>query len=247
MRCRLIGLATITALIAALAGCGGSATTRTITTTTTASTEPSPASTTTTTTPEVPQGVIATAMISVGQVECPLDPSSAQPQLEFYGSGFTTDRGFVTAAHVVSTCLDPVEGAVVVHFPQQPTGQFDSKVDYNDPTHDLALLGGGLGAPLEPAAPRVGEHLALIGFPGGESPAPVAVAGEVIATDQTVTLRSEEGPGETLSGGIAVDAVGAVHGDSGGPAIDAAGRVVGVIEGSDGTEAFLMPVGAAPW
>ena len=115
------------------------------------------------------------------------------------GTGFVTQGGIVTASHVVSSCAGAGPGSV-------SAGPFVVSVGANDPTLDLALmrLGPAGTAPplaLEAGLPSPGARVELIGSPGDQSgPGVRPIAGTVLATNAEVTLYSEAGASETLSG-----------------------------------------------
>lgn len=155
---------------------------------------------------------------------------------------------FVTASHVAARCVGGSMGA----------GDASVAITRDDVTHDVAVLQETDGGPpvvpralgLNTAAVRVGESVALIGYPVGPPSYPgkvgrplVAVLGTVLATGRQVTLPGENGTVETLSGAIEVSG-GVGPGASGGPAIDATGSVVGVIEGGNQSATYLTPAAA---
>jgi S1-C subfamily serine protease len=216
----------------------------------------SPSATTVPATPTTPTTTAATALVSRSTIlraeksvlpeSCESQSANANKGAIFAGTGFATSTGVITASHAVANCA---AGAVISFG--APTGT----VEVNDTTHDLALVSfhSTESHPptlrLEPAAPYVGEPLALVGVPGtaGDSTEGTfrVARGSVIATDQTARLTSAEGLRETLSDALLVSTSGVVPGESGGPAIDTAGKVVGVIEGYRNGVAILTPAADA--
>ncbi|MGV7671588.1 trypsin-like peptidase domain-containing protein, partial [Mycobacterium kansasii] len=86
-----------------------------------------------------------------------------------------------------------------------------------------------------------GEPVVAMGNTGGQGGTPRAVAGRVLAVNQTVQASdSLTGAAETLNGLIQFD--GAIQpGDSGGPVVNGAGQVVGM--NTAATENFQMSQG----
>ena len=160
------------------------------------------------------------------------------------GTGFATARGIVSALHVVAGCAN---GAAV------SLGGRSANLVATDPAHDLALLhesgfGPGEGPPrlgIETRRPKVGESLALLGFPGDRGELRV-LNGTIIGVDRSAALSSREGLHERLNDVISVDVEGLAPGESGGPAIDSSGKVVGVVEAGGRGFAYLTPVRDLP-
>ena len=82
--------------------------------------------------------------------------------------------------------------------------------------------------------------MALIGIPANGGTWRIT-QGLVDAVGVSPHLTSLHGVRETLSDAIVVLAHNVVPGESGGAAIDASGKVIGVIEGSNGTSVVLTP------
>jgi S1-C subfamily serine protease len=194
----------------------------------------------------VPASVIARVKRSVLPVSC-FDPNAGDG---FLGTGFRVGYGVVTASHVVSAC--PPSATIDL-------GYGDGAVLADDPTHDLALVtyreyrNGNTGPgpmPLqqESRRARVGEPVALLGFPGLSSLGNPfkrqvrVLRGTIAATNHTQLLESSDGERNLLRNTIEVAVVGVAYGESGGPAVDSAGKVVGVIVGSASGIATLTPV-----
>ncbi len=201
--------------------------------------------------PAVPESVIARAEASVIDAACSATGQNGV-QTAMLGTAFAIAPGnasvFVTASHVAARCVGGSMGA----------GDASVAITRDDVTHDVAVLQETDGGPpvvaralaLNTGAVRVGESVALIGYPVGPSSYPgktgrplVAVLGTVLATGRQVTLPGENSTVETLSGVIEVS--GSVGpGASGGPAVDATGSVVGVIEGGNELVTYLTPAAA---
>jgi S1-C subfamily serine protease len=105
-----------------------------------------------------------------------------------------------------------------------------------------ANIGGGVG---------VGEPVVALGNAGGQGGTPSAVAGKVLALNQTVSATDTlTGAEETLGGLIQADA--AIRpGDSGGPMVNSSGQVIGMNTAAtdsykmSGGQGFAIPIGTA--
>ena len=157
------------------------------------------------------------------------------------GTGIVIDPSGVvlTNNHVVS-------GATGISAFAIGTGQtYDVDVIGYDRTHDVAVvqLRGAGGLPTanigNSAAVAVGEPVVAMGNADGAGGTPSAVAGHVIALNQTVTASDElTGSTETLDGMIQSDTP-IRPGDSGGPLVNAAGQVIGM--NTAASENFKIP------
>lgn len=241
---RWIALAGV--LLMVVAGCGGQARTVTV-----VASDPAATGAPSTSRPAgpVPRPVTSRVEKSVLPVSC-FDPTAGSV---FVGTGFRVRTGVVTASHVLAACPP----ATTIGL-----GDGTGTVATNDPTHDVALVRYQIPEipansrnpdpkPLQRESRRayVGESLALLGIPAVPllgspfTPQIRVVQGTVVATNQTQMLTSAEGARETLTDVIEVACPGVSQGESGGPAVNRAGKVVGVIEGSDGSGiATLTPV-----
>ena len=105
--------------------------------------------------------------------------------------------------------------------------------------------------PRSAAESRIGEPVVALGNAGGQGGAPSAVAGRVVALNQTVSATDTlTGADETLGGLIQADT--AIRpGDSGGPMVNTAGQVVGMNTAAtdsykmSGGQGFAIPIGHA--
>ena len=111
----------------------------------------------------VPAAVVQSAEQSVLPVACD-SAATTEEGTAWAVYNTTADQQAVTAAHVVAAC--PSTSGETVQL-DDATGT----VTHDDPMHDLATLyvTPAYPAPLTPEnlAPRVGDQLALIGYPGG--------------------------------------------------------------------------------
>lgn len=162
----------------------------------------------------------------------------------------------ITASHFAQSC-----GAGNSMVIETSRGPVTGTLAYNDPTHDLAgyditpLSEEPLPLATATSAAYVGQEVALVGFPGGNSnPALNATQfcyGRVSGLNQTETLDDvgfTETLTETLTDAITVTSLSCPPqpGMSGGVAFDTSGNVVGVIEGTNGQQAVLTPVQDLP-
>ncbi|OBK53206.1 S1C family serine protease [Mycobacterium sp. 1081908.1] len=167
------------------------------------------------------------------------------------GTGIVIDPGGVilTNNHVISGATDISAFAV-------GNGQtYAVDVIGYDRTADVAVLqlrgGGGLPAANIGGGATVGEPVVALGNAGGQGGTPSAVAGKVVALNQSVSATDTlTGAEENLGGLIQADA--AIRpGDSGGPMVNEAGQVIGMNTAAtdsykmSGGQGFAIPIGTA--
>jgi S1-C subfamily serine protease len=167
------------------------------------------------------------------------------------GTGIVIDPGGVvlTNNHVISGATDISAFAV-------GNGQtYAVDVVGYDRTADVAVLqlrgAGGLPSANVGGGVSVGDPVVTLGNAHGQGGTPSAVAGKVVALNQTVSATDTlTGADETLGGLIQADA--AIRpGDSGGPMVNSGGQVVGMNTAAtdsykmSGGQGFAIPIGTA--
>ena len=187
------------------------------------STTTDPATGGTGTTTSASQTAAVTAAQSKGIVLITTQTTSGQAA----GTGMvlTADGQILTNYHVV-------EGSTSIEVEIVDTAKtYTATVVGHDATRDVALLqlknASGL-ATITPDDDQValGQELTAVGNASGGGEL-VAATGSVTGLEKQVTVSSETGGTETLTGVIETNA-GAVAGDSGGPMFDAEGEVLGM-------------------
>ncbi|MCV7258673.1 S1C family serine protease [Mycobacterium shimoidei] len=176
----------------------------------------------------------------------PADPLATVAQVGPQIVNIDTELGYQSAVGAgTGIVIDPngvvltnnhvIAGATQITARSISTGQaYPVQVIGYDRTEDIAVvqLGGAAGLPVanigDSNTVRVGDPIVSLGNAGGAGGTPSAVAGRVVALNQTVSASdSLTGSTETLDGLIQVDA-GIRPGDSGGPTVNAANQVIGV-------------------
>ena len=136
---------------------------------------------------------------------------------------------------VVLTNNHVIAGATQITARSIGNGQaYPVEVIGYDRTEDIAVvqLGGAGGLPVanigDSSTVAVGDPIVSLGNAGGVGGTPSAVAGNVVALNQTVSASdSLTGSTETLNGLIQVDS--AIRpGDSGGPTVNSSNQVIGL-------------------
>lgn len=182
-----------------------------------------------------PQAPVAPAdpLGSVGQV----GPQIVNIDTQLgYQSAVGAGTGIVIDPNgVVLTNNHVIAGATQITARSIGTGQsYPVEVIGYDRTEDIAVLqlGGAGGLPAanigDSNTVAVGDPIVSLGNAGGAGGTPSAVAGNVVALNQTVSASdSLTGSTETLDGLIQVDS-GIRPGDSGGPTVNTANQVIGI-------------------
>jgi S1-C subfamily serine protease len=167
------------------------------------------------------------------------------------GTGIVIDPGGVvlTNNHVISGATD------ISAFSVANGQNYAADVVGYSRTADVAVLqlrgGGGLPSANIGGGVGVGEPIVALGNAGGQGGTPSAVAGRVVALNQTVNATDTlTGANESLGGLIQASA--AIRpGDSGGPMVNGAGQVIGMNTAAtdnykmSGGQGFAIPIGTA--
>lgn len=199
----------------------------------------------------------------------PADPLSAVSQVGPEVVDIDTQLGYQSATGAgtgivinpngaVLTNNHVIAGATNITARSIVNGQtFPVTVVGYDRSHDIAVLqlGGAGGLPTanigNSSAVAVGDPIVALGNAGGVGGTPSAVAGKVVALNQTVSASDAlTGSTETLHGLIQVDA--AIRpGDSGGPTVNTANQVIGLNTAASenfrlgGGQGFAIPINDA--
>jgi S1-C subfamily serine protease len=210
---------------------------------------------------------LATPPASASPPMTPLDPSAIVGQVGPQVVNISTKFGYNNAVGAgTGIVIDPggvvltnnhvISGATDISAFDVGNGQTYAVdvVGYNR-TADVAVLqlrgGGGLPTANIGGGVAVGEPVVALGNAGGQGGTPSAVAGKVLALNQTVSATDTlTGAEETLGGLIQADA--AIRpGDSGGPMVNNSGQVIGMNTAAtdsykmSGGQGFAIPIGTA--
>ncbi|OBG23828.1 S1C family serine protease [Mycobacterium sp. 852002-51057_SCH5723018] len=210
---------------------------------------------------------LATPPASASPPMTPLDPSAIVGQVGPQVVNISTKFGYNNAVGAgTGIVIDPggvvltnnhvISGATDISAFDVGNGQTYAVdvIGYNR-TADVAVLqlrgGGGLPTANIGGGVSVGEPVVALGNAGGQGGTPSAVAGKVLALNQTVSATDTlTGAEETLGGLIQADA--AIRpGDSGGPMVNNSGQVIGMNTAAtdsykmSGGQGFAIPIGTA--
>src|SRR5271156_2837734 len=197
----------------------------------------------------------------------PLDPSAMVGQVGPQVVNINTNFGYNNAigagtgiiidpGGVVLTNNHVISGATDISAFFVGTGQtYGADVIGYNRTEDVAVLqlrgAGGLPTAAIGGPASVGEPVVALGNAGGQGGTPSAVAGRVVALNQSVSATDTlTGAAENLGGLIQADT--AIRpGDSGGPLLNSGGQVVGMNTAAtdsykmSGGQGFAIPIGTA--
>jgi S1-C subfamily serine protease len=199
--------------------------------------------------------------------EAPLDPSALVGQVGPQVVDINTKFGYNNAVGAgTGIVIDPngivltnnhvISGATDISAFDVGNGQtYPVDVIGYDRTQDVAVLQlrGAAGLPTAAigGGVSIGEPIVALGNAGGQGGTPSAVAGRVLAVNQTVSATDTlTGADENLGGLIRADTP-IRPGDSGGPMVNGAGQVVGVNTAAtesykmSGGQGFAIPIGTA--
>jgi S1-C subfamily serine protease len=152
-----------------------------------------------------------------------------------YQGGRAAGTGMVlSSAGVVLTNNHVIRGATAIRvvIPSTRKSYTASVVGYSV-ANDVAVLKLQNAANLKivttgnSGAVKVGQKVTALGNAGGAGGKPIAAAGKITATRQTITATDDNGISERLTGLLQTDAA-LQPGDSGGPLLNANGKVIGM-------------------
>ncbi|ORA19061.1 S1C family serine protease [Mycobacterium arosiense] len=199
--------------------------------------------------------------------QAPLDPSAMVGQVGPQVVNIDTKFGYNNAVGAgTGIVIDPngvvltnnhvISGATDISAFDVGNGQtYAVDVIGYDRTQDIAVLqlrgASGLPTAAIGGAATVGEPVVALGNVNGQGGTPNAVAGKVVALNQSVSATDTlTGAQESLGGLIQADAP-IKPGDSGGPLVNNAGQVIGVDTAAtdsykmSGGQGFAIPIGRA--
>jgi len=182
------------------------------------------------------------------------DGTSNAPRAEAAGTGMilTSTGEILTNNHVI-------QGSTKINVAiQGRTGTYSATVVGADPTDDVALIQiqGVSGLPTvtlaDSSSVTVGQTVVALGNALGQGGTPRMTTGSVTGLDRSITVGTDGGSPEHLSGLIQTDSP-ISPGDSGGPLANASGQVIGMItaastSGPDrqvSTVGFAIPANSA--
>ncbi|MGZ4512554.1 MAG: S1C family serine protease [Mycobacterium sp.] len=213
-------------------------------------------------------GVAPAAASPFTQPLAPLDPAALVGQVGPQVVNISTKFGYNNAVGAgTGIVIDPngvvltnnhvISGATDISAFDVGNGQtYAVDVVGYDRSQDIAVLQllGGAGLPTAAigGGVTVGEPVVAMGNAGGQGGTPSAVAGKVVALNQSVSASDTlTGANESLGGLIQADTP-IRPGDSGGPLVNNDGRVVGLntaatdnYKMSGGGQGFAIPIGRA--
>ncbi|MEY2424190.1 MAG: hypothetical protein QOI95_4257 [Acidimicrobiaceae bacterium] len=217
------------------------------------------AAATATTTPALPTvGSAPSSGLSAADIAAAVDPAvvditTTLANGEAAGTGMVlTSSGIVlTNNHVIADATDirvqingsgPIYSAIVLGY---------------DVTDDVALLQIQGASNLQTitvgdsSKVAVREKVVALGNALGRGGTPAIAEGSVTAIDQTITAGDPNGPSQTLTGLIEINAP-LLPGDSGGPLVNTSGQVIGMSVAAapqtrrqNSSDAFAIPINAA--
>jgi S1-C subfamily serine protease len=182
--------------------------------------------------------VCATAFAATPKKAAPVSVSTGVVDINTtlgYQGGSAAGTGMLlTSAGVVLTNNHVIRGATAIKvvIPSTHKSYTATVVGYSV-TNDVAVLKLQNAPKLKTVATgnsstvKVGQKVTALGNAGGVGGKPVAAAGKLTATGQTITATDDSGISEQLTGLLQTDAS-LQPGDSGGPLLNAAGKVIGM-------------------
>lgn len=207
-------------------------------------------------------GICATAFAATPKKVAPVSLSTGVVDINTtlgYQGGSAAGTGMVlTSAGVVLTNNHVIRGATAIKVVIPSTHKrYAANVVGYSVANDVAVL-KLLNAPklktvttANSSIVKVGQKVTALGNAGGVGGKPVAAAGKITATGQTITATDDNGISEKLTGLLQTDAA-LRPGDSGGPLLSAAGKVIGMDTAAStgfrfqaGGDGFAIPINKA--
>jgi S1-C subfamily serine protease len=207
-------------------------------------------------------GVCATALAAPAKHVAAVPPSTGVVNINTtlgYQGGRAAGTGMViTSAGVVLTNNHVIRGATAIKvvIPSTHKSYSATVVGYTV-ANDVAVLRLNNASKLKTVSTgnsstvRVGQKVTALGNAGGANGTPIAAAGKITATRQTITATDDNRISEQLTGLLQTDAA-LQPGDSGGPLLNAVGKVIGMDTAASvgfrfqaGGDGYAIPINTA--